>query len=249
MFNWRGGDRYYDENGVWRGGDPEQDPNVYDPINNPGGSGTGLPVAPPYNAGGGDIAPGPAVLPPTPNGPGPDVVPPVTTPTDTPPPAGSTVGPFTGQFSAPTARPLPAFPAYAPPPAFAFNAPTPEEAKNDPGYQFRVQQGNQGLQAWAAARGTLNDTGTATALDELNQNEATQEYANVWNRDWQQQSGQYMTNYQTQYADPYQFGVQGYSAQAPNVLHQNDMDYQHAWDAFLNQEDMWKYNTTNALAA
>lgn len=241
----------YDQYGNWIAYPDPTDPNEGkdpsgQPYNPDGSVGSGPGTSPPlpYNAGGtGPTAPepvGPATPPAIndPLGPMPGV--------DTPPP-GNTVGPFTEQFTAPTPRQLPTFPTYAPPPAFAFQAPTPEDAKNDPGYQFRVQQGNQGLQAWAAARGTLNDTGTATALDELNQNEATQEYANVWNRDWQQQSGQYMTNYQTQYADPYQFGVQGYSAQAPNVLHENDMDYQHAWDSFLNDEDMWRFNTTNAI--
>lgn len=174
-----------------------------------------------------------------------------TTPPTPPPPGGtkSNVGPFTGTFTAPNARPLPTLPTYTPPPAFSFKAPSVTDALNDPGYQFRRDQGDQGLNAWAAAKGTLNDTGTARALSDLNQNAASQEYASIWNRDWQSQSGQYMTNYQTQYADPYQFALNGYSAEAPNILHENDMDYQHAWNAFLNDEDMWKYNTTNALGA
>lgn len=237
----------YDEFGNWIAYPDYTDPNLgKDPSGqpyNPDGSVGARPGTSPstgYQGGGAGVAPvdpsTPTAPTPTPNDP--------TQPTPTPTPQQSTVGPFTGTFTAPNARPLPAFPTYTPPPAFAFKAPTPEDAKNDPGYQFRVQQGNQGLQAWAAAKGTLNDTGTATALDELNQNEATQEYANVWNRDWQQQTGQYQTNYQTQYVDPYQFGVQGYSAQAPNVLHENDMDYQHAWDAFINDEDLWKFNAT-----
>lgn len=171
-------------------------------------------------------------------------------PTTTPPPGdNSTVGPFTGTFTAPDQIPLPALPTYTPPPAFSFNAPTAADALNDPGYQFRVQQGDQGLQAWAAANGTLNGSGTAKALEDYNQNDASQEYANIWNRDWTQQTGTYQTNYQTQYVDPYNFGITAYNAAAPNILHENDQNYSNAWNQFLNSENMWQYNTTNALSA
>lgn len=224
------GDWVDDDTGIV--GTPTGTPTPDNPTGDPG---TGY-----YGDGGNTGTPNPEPPPPPPPNPTP-------TPTPTPTPK-QTFGPFTGTFTAPNARPLPTLPTYTPPPAFSFKAPSVQDALNDQGYLFRRDQGNAGINAWAAAKGTLNDTGTANALDLFDQNAASQEYANIWNRDWQSQSGQYMTNYQTQYADPYQFALNGYSAEAPNILHENDMDYQHAWNAFLNDEDMWKYNTNNNLA-
>jgi hypothetical protein len=96
--------------------------------------------------------------------------------------------------------------------------PTPEEALSDPGYQFRVQQGTDALQRWAAARGTLNDSGTANALTDYGQNAATQEYANVFDRNL----GTYKVNTQTQYVDPY------------------NMDYRRAGDLFAPVMEGWR---------
>lgn len=188
---------------------------------------------------------------------------------------GGNVGPFTGQFTAPTRgglpglpdvpdAPQPNLPTYTPPPAW--KAPSIEEAMNDPGYKFRVQQGNASLQRWAAAKGTLNDTGTANALEDYGQNSGSQEYQNVWNRDFDA----YKTNTQTQYVDPYKFNYQraldttipqwqewqakvdmsklGYSTQAANAQHVDDMSYMSAWNQFLNGQDLWKYNTDNAIS-
>ena len=97
--------------------------------------------------------------------------------------------------------PLPQLPTRPTPPPFQFDAyaqapswsyqdfqyapwtpPSVEEALQDPSYQFRKQQGEQSLQNWAAARGTLNDSGTAKALTDYGQNAASQEYSNIWNR-------------------------------------------------------------------
>lgn len=196
-------------------------------------------------------------------------------PQEDPPPGGGP-GPFTGTFNAPTPRglpslpsipnaPIPNLPSYTPPPAFAYdpyqqaapftydawNAPSPEEALNDPGYQFRLSQGEGALQRWAAAKGTLNDSGTAQSLIEHGQNAATQEYQNVWNRDLNAyQLGRtnaldtynvneanrfkaydtnragavqaYNTNYQTQYADPYEHA------------------YKAAIDTWIPQQEQWK---------
>ena len=47
-----------------------------------------------------------------------------------------------------------------------------------PGYQFQLQQGQQGLERAAAARGTLLTGGTAKALDRYNQDYASTAYAN-----------------------------------------------------------------------
>jgi len=63
-----------------------------------------------------------------------------------------------------------------------FQSPTDVTEQNDPGYQFRLQQGMQALQNSAAARGGLLSGGTAKALTDYNQNAASGEYSNVYNR-------------------------------------------------------------------
>lgn len=67
-------------------------------------------------------------------------------------------------------------------PGGPFVAPTGVTEQNDPGYQFRLQQGQQALQNSAAARGGLLSGGTAKALADYNQNAASGEYGNVYNR-------------------------------------------------------------------
>ena len=74
-----------------------------------------------------------------------------------------------------------------------FQAPTNVTEANDPGYAFRLQQGQQALEASAAARGGLNSTGTGKQLIDYGQNYASGEYGNVYNR----ALGEYQQRYQT----------------------------------------------------
>ena len=74
-----------------------------------------------------------------------------------------------------------------------FSAPTDVTMQNDPGYQFRINQGLQALQNSAAARGGLLSTGTAKNLIDYSQGAASQEYGNVFNRALQS----YGTNFNT----------------------------------------------------
>jgi hypothetical protein len=200
-------------------------------------------------------------------------------------------------FTAPSYTPPPAFsydastpgyvapPTYTPPPAFSygdfsygdFKAPTVEEALNDPGYKFRLQQGQQALENAASAKGVLNDSGTAKALIDYGQNAASQEYANVWNRAmgayttgrdtaagiYNTNRGNaadiYNTNYRTQYTDPYNVGVN-----ASTTARQNARDiyalnyqtqyqdpyaasYQAAKDQFAPQFAGWQANAQNTM--
>jgi hypothetical protein len=64
----------------------------------------------------------------------------------------------------------------------SFEAPTGVDFTNDPGYQFRLQQGEQALQNSAAARGGLLSGGTAKAFEDYAQGQASNEYGNVYNR-------------------------------------------------------------------
>lgn len=72
-----------------------------------------------------------------------------------------------------------------------FTAPTNVTEANDPGYQFRLNQGMQALQNSAAARGGLLSGGTAKQLEQYGQDYASNEYGNVYNR----ALGEYQQNY------------------------------------------------------
>lgn len=75
----------------------------------------------------------------------------------------------------------------------AFQAPTEVTEQNDPGYQFRLQQGADTLQKSAAAMGGLLTGGTARGLENYAQQDASNEYGNVYSRALQD----YQTNYNT----------------------------------------------------
>lgn len=57
---------------------------------------------------------------------------------------------------------------------------------NDPGVQFRLDEGRRALEASAAARGGLTSGATLAALQRQGQELSSQEYANAWNRAAQQ---------------------------------------------------------------
>lgn len=60
--------------------------------------------------------------------------------------------------------------------------PTMADLTVDPGYQFRLDQGNKGVQASAAAQGGVLSGGTLKALARFNSDEASQEYGAAYNR-------------------------------------------------------------------
>jgi hypothetical protein len=61
----------------------------------------------------------------------------------------------------------------------------------DPGYQFRLDQGTRGIQNTAAARGSLMSGATLKALSRFNQNTASDEFGNAYNRFNNNQNTQY----------------------------------------------------------
>jgi len=93
---------------------------------------------------------------------------------------GSLLAPWTEPFQ---------FDAFKPPPAFV--APTSANEQNDPGYQFRLDQGNKQLQRMAAARGTVLTGGTVKDLTQFGQDYASNEFDKVYARDY----GEYQNNY------------------------------------------------------
>lgn len=59
----------------------------------------------------------------------------------------------------------------------------PNNFQADPSYQFRKQQGMDGLQSSAAAGGSLLSGAALKSLNEYNSNLASQEYGSAWQRD------------------------------------------------------------------
>lgn len=90
-----------------------------------------------------------------------------------------------------------------------FQAPSYEDLINDPGFQFRLQQGREALEGSAAARGTLRTGGTLQGILDYGQDLASQEYGNAFNRalqgwqanyqPWQQQFQAGENRWQTEY--------------------------------------------------
>ena len=72
-----------------------------------------------------------------------------------------------------------------------FQAPTNVTEQNDPGYQFRLQQGQQAIERSAAARGGVLSGGTAKALTQYGQDYASNEYGNVYNRAFNEYATRY----------------------------------------------------------
>lgn len=174
---------------------------------------------------------------------------------------GSLISPFTGSAPALPGSgtgyipPTPEFhpPAYTPPPAFsydAFKAPTGETVMNEPGFQFGLDQGLQGLQQSAAARGVLNGGGTLKDVAAWANNYGSQKYGDAYNREATTYGmnranalGNYNTNYQTQYTDPYNYAfqgaqaafapqMQGYATQAAAGQRANEFNYGAAYDQY-----------------
>lgn len=80
-----------------------------------------------------------------------------------------------------------------------FNAPTLEQAEQNPGYKFALEQGQQALQAGAAAQGNLLSAGTQKGLINYGQQAAQQDYQQVYNNAlnaYQQNFNTFNTNQQ-----------------------------------------------------
>lgn len=84
-----------------------------------------------------------------------------------------------------------------------FTAPTDVTEQNDPGFQFRLQQGQQALERSAAAKGGLLSGGTVKAEQRYAQDYASNEYQNVYNRaltEYQQAYNIFQNDQANQYA-------------------------------------------------
>ncbi len=57
-----------------------------------------------------------------------------------------------------------------------------DQLQNDPGYQFRMRQGQNALESSASARGSLNSGATLKALQKFGQDYGSNEYQNAYGR-------------------------------------------------------------------
>lgn len=72
----------------------------------------------------------------------------------------------------------------------------PSQVQMDPGYAFRLQEGNKALLAGRAAGGVLGSGATTKALERYNQDLASQEYQNAYGRSYQSQSDTFKSQQQ-----------------------------------------------------
>lgn len=102
-----------------------------------------------------------------------------------------------------------------------FQAPTLDQAKQNPGYQFALQQGEGALQNSAAAHGNLLSGNTLTALTNYGQQMGEQNYNDVYNRQFQNyldQKNSFYTNQNNTYGRL--SGLAGSGQQAANTMGQ-----------------------------
>ena len=67
----------------------------------------------------------------------------------------------------------------------------PSQIANDPGYQFRMAEGQKALERSAASRGMLSSGGFARGLTRYSQGVASDEFQNAWNRNQATNTGRY----------------------------------------------------------
>lgn len=70
----------------------------------------------------------------------------------------------------------------------------PSQLANDPGYQFRMQEGAKALERSAAAKGGLMSGKFAKGLDRYSQGVASDEFNNAWNRHENQYQNEWARN-------------------------------------------------------
>jgi hypothetical protein len=148
----------------------------------------------------------------------------------------------------------PAAPAYTPydpgqaPTPTRFVAPTAEEARNTPGYQFALEQGNQGLQRSAAAKGGLLSGGALKDISAYNVGMADQNYQNVWGNAFNaNEAGNtdalnaYLGNANAH------IGASGLNLQGTNSQFQNT--YLPSWNAYQSNVGQGQFNANYGLQA
>ena len=121
--------------------------------------------------------------------------------------------------------------------ATPFVAPTAADMGQDPGYQFRLSEGQKALERSGAARGVTNTGGNMKGLLDYGQQAASQEYGNVYNRN--------LNTYNTNEANR----AGAYDTNYGNALKAYDMNEANRLGSYnTNTENAYRQYTTNALA-
>lgn len=107
-----------------------------------------------------------------------------------------------------------------------------DDYKADPGYQFRLDEGNRGVERSAAARGGQLSGATMKALQKYGQGMASDEYGNAYNRFNNDQTTQYNRL----------SGIAGTGQQASNQIGQYGSNY-------ANQVGSTNMNTANQIGS
>jgi hypothetical protein len=175
---------------------------------------------------------------------------------------GTLMQPFTQQFQPPTpSGQSSSLSWFEPPPTLKtpdpfsyadfvppdrFQAPRPEDIVNDPGYRFRVGEGERGITNSAAAKGLLRTGGTLKDFMTYGQSMGSQEYDNVWNRRWNEHQGLYNERfgewgaghgkaadaYKTNWGvtrDAFEPVMEGWRTKQSAAQRQGETDFERAW--------------------
>lgn len=134
-------------------------------------------------------------------------------------------------------------------PTFSYQpwqAPTGESVLSDPGYRFRMQQGEQALQQSAAAKGILRTGGTLKDILGWGQNFASQEYQNAYSRarnDYDTGFNQAQSAYQSNYnaaKDSYAPKMSTWEAKMNLGQRAADLSWGRAWDKYQYTHPDWR---------
>ena len=132
--------------------------------------------------------------------------------------------------------------------AAPFTGPTAADMTADPGYQFRLQQGQEALERSGAARGVTNTGGTLRNILDYGQQAASQEYGNVFGR----QRDIYDLNERNRfnaYEANWGNAMEAYRENERNRAGAFDTNVMNARDAYeMNERNRYQGYTTNELA-
>lgn len=252
-----------DQDGPVEQPEPEPTQNWWEGPPPPGYTGTWPPPLPPgasygpnfgqiiYGPGGNpdaDTTPHPEDWPhpPAPQ-PGPNA-PPAPTPAPAPPGGtlpGGLLDPFDEQFHPPpnsnalgNLPPVPIFNFQAPP---RFEAPSWEEVMKDPGFIFRNKLGNEAITNSAAAQGMARHGNTLKDFINYNQDSASGEYGNVYNRRASEHDklyGEMFGEATAKFAPE----MEGWRFLSSATQRQSELDWDRAWQMFNKDFDIFKWN-------
>ena len=116
---------------------------------------------------------------------------------------------------------------------FEFNA---DDLLEDPGYQWRMDEGNKAVERRASSRGLLESGKTLKDFGRWSQGLASQEYSKAYGRASQEYDREY-----GQGVDARNRGLQEWGLK----YGQDTDDYTRSWDQFLNKQGQWQRDRDN----